>query len=306
MKNAYLAICYFCNENCSFCPCSKREKSDKMITPIQELKNAVDTFIEKGIKEVTISGGEPTLHPDFIELIKYLQTKDISITILSNSERFSEKNFIEKLNANVDIRQLRVITTIHSENETEHEKANSTKGSFCRSITGLKNLSNIGAKVIIKHCITMENYQNLVEFYKFVDTTFSELIDVQLCSIDYCGIPTEMLHQEMLSFTALKPFLEQLFDYHIGQKDLKELRKLYCINMPLCSCDVFYWSYLPTKRKQMYSAYKDPHGNQVQSSQNIVGTDGQICSCCKVRDICCGTYKTAFEYFGDKIVKPYV
>ena len=68
MKNAYLAICYICNEHCSFCPCSKEEKENRMITPFFEVQNTIDSFVQNNISDITISGGEPTLHPDFIEI----------------------------------------------------------------------------------------------------------------------------------------------------------------------------------------------------------------------------------------------
>jgi len=304
MKNAYLAICYICNEHCSFCPCSKEEKENRMITPFFEVQNTIDSFVQNNISDITISGGEPTLHPDFIEIIKYAFRKKLRVTVLTNSERFSSNEFVKELSKNVDISRLRIITTIHSEISTEHEKANSTFGSFERTINGLKNMISFGAKVIIKHCITKENYQQLLDFYKFIDEIFPECIDVQLCSIDYCGMPQNILPDKMLTFSMLKPHLEKLFDYHIEKKDSK--RNLYCINMPLCSCDPYYWKYISRRRKQMYNAYKDPHSNESKISKNIVGIDETICKKCRVISICCGTYNTAFEYFGSNIVKPYL
>jgi len=305
MKNVYLAICYFCNEHCSYCPCSKQEKEDKLITPLSELRIAIDQFVTEGMTDITISGGEPTLHPDFIDIVDYCQRCGLQVTVLSNGERFSNPDFLSKLRERVNMRQLRIITTLHSESATLHENANGTPGSFQRSIDGLHNLCECGSKVIVKHCITKENYRSLKEFFLFIDCTFDKDVDVQLCSIDYCGIPKKSLQAEMLAFTELRPYLEALFDYHMKLKENGYPRKLYCINMPLCSCDPYYWNYIPKRRKQMYNLYKDPHSNKVKASNDIVGIDETICAGCKVASICCGTYRTAFEYFGSSIVKSY-
>ena len=97
MKNAYLAICYSCNERCSYCPCSKQEKQDKLITPLSDLKTAIAQFAVEGITDITISGGEPTLHPDFIDIIDYSQRCGLQVTVLSNGERFSNIDFLTKL-----------------------------------------------------------------------------------------------------------------------------------------------------------------------------------------------------------------
>lgn len=306
MKNAYLAICYICNENCKFCPCSKKEKQDRLITPIEELKKSVDKMQLHGVTDITLSGGEPTLHPDLLELVGYIQEKNIKVTILSNGERFSSALYILEVLDKVDITSLRVITTLHSSKAEEHEKANQTIGSFERSIAGLKNLSQNGAKIIIKHCITKENYQNLVEFYKYCTANFEQNVDVQLCSIDYCGIPQSMWENEKILFRNLKPYLEELLDYDIQLKEKGSTRRLYCINMPLCSCDPFFWKYMPRHREKMYDQYKDPHKNVLVQIADNVGTHKEYCKDCKVKQICCGTYFTAYDICKSETVIPYV
>lgn len=306
MKNAYLAICYSCNERCSYCPCSKQEKQDKLITPLSDLKTAIAQFAVEGITDITISGGEPTLHPDFIDIIDYSQRCGLQVTVLSNGERFSNIDFLTKLQERLNMRQLRIITTLHSESAISHEQANDTPGSFQRSVNGLLNLCNCGSKVIVKHCITKENYKSLKEFFLFIDRTFIPDVDVQLCSIDYCGIPNELLNAEMLTFIELRPYLEAMFDYHMEHKESGLKRKLYCINMPLCACDPFYWDYIPKRRKQMYNLYKDPHSSNVNTANDIVGINETVCAGCKAASICCGTYHTAFQYFGSTIVKRYL
>ena len=305
MKNAYLAICYICNENCRFCPCSKNEKIKKVITGFSELKDTVDAMNESGITDITISGGEPTLHPNLIELIKYIQRLHINVTLLSKSERFANKDFINDFINNIDVKSLKVITTLHSHKCNEHEAANQTLGSFRKSIDGLLNLSANNIRVIIKHCITKANYKDLCEFYEFCDSTFKYDADIQLCSIDYCGIPSEKMQEEKLLFTDLRPHLEKLFDLHIEKKKNGICRSLYCINMPLCSCDVYYWNYIPRRRDKMYNQYKDPHSKNLVDVSNNVGIHQDYCADCKVVALCNGTYFTAYETFGAEIIQPY-
>lgn len=306
MKNAYIAISYVCNENCSFCPCTKKEKSDKLITKLEDLTATIDDMEINGITDITLSGGEPTLHPKLPELIKYIQDKGISVTILSNGERFSSEEFVRQLALFVDMKRLRVITTLHSSDESEHENANQTIGSFRRSIIGLKLLSELGVRIIIKHCITKQNYKDLTTFYKFCNEYFPSDVDVQLCSIDYCGIPENYIENEKLLFCEVKPYLEELFEYDLQLKKSGSKRKLYCINMPLCSCDPYYWKYMPRSRDKMYDQYKDPHTNKVIKVSDNVGTHEEYCSDCKVKNICCGTYHTAYEICGKSVIKPYV
>lgn len=276
-----------------------------MITNLAELKSTVDIMKRSGITDITISGGEPTLHPELMELLAYIQEKGIRITLLSNGERFSNTVFMDRFLKSVSPQQLKVITTIHSGRAAEHEDANLTAGSFVRTIRGLQNLSQNRIRVVIKHCITRRNYMDLVPFYQFCDNTFKEEVDIQLCSIDYVGIPEEELPAERLSFMELRPYLENLFDFHMEQKKMGRKRNLYCINIPLCSCDVFYWNYLPHRRKKMYNQYKDPRSTQTAEGLDNVGLHPEFCKDCKVADLCSGTYFTAYRVLGENAVRPF-
>lgn len=277
-----------------------------MVTDIKELKCSVDIFEKNGITDVTISGGEPTLHPNLSELVSYIQNKNISVTLLSNSEKFSDLIYLKQFIKSVSPNSLKIITTLHSSSASEHEDANQTPKSFYRSILGLQNLFKYGFRIIIKHCITKKNYKDLVNFYKYCDDAFEKSVDIQLCSIDYCGIPLNRLQDERLTFQTIKPELEKLFDYHFEQKKYGTVRKLYCINMPLCSCDPYYWEYLPRKRKRMYNSYKDPHGREKMDFLDNVGIYEKYCRDCNVASLCVGTYFSAYSAVGPEIVNPFI
>lgn len=305
MKTAYLAINYICNENCKYCPCSKQEKTIQNTTSLNELIRSVDVFWEKGVERIVISGGEPTLHPNFAVLVSYIQEKGMSVIVLSNSERFASKQFVSDLVQRIKVDDISVITTIHSQKKEEHEAANQTPGSFDNTILGIQNIISADINVIIKHCVTRDNYQDLSDFYKAMDRLFPETVSFQLCSIDYCGIPEDVMDSEMLSFLEIKPYLEEMFDVHLQSVRNGSKRHLYCINFPLCSCDVCYWDLIKKRWENPYQLYKDPKKESVQAGQNNVGPMAEVCKECIARDICPGTYLSAFHYFGDAIVRPY-
>lgn len=303
MRNAYLAICYACNEGCRYCPCMKCERDDQssLYTPYEKLILKVDMFVQSGITDITISGGEPTLHPQLVDIVMYIQEQKIDVTILSNGERFSDTKFRRMFLNQVDQSHLKYITTIHSHIPAEHELANSTPGSFIRTISGMQALETVGGRVIIKHCITKRNYKDLSLFMPFIAANFGSQVDVQFCSIDYCGIPRERMIAEELSFKELRPYLEQAFDSYENQRIRN---KLYCINIPLCSCDPYYWKYLSKKRERMYERYSDPTLRKIVVGYNNVDTPDCYCANCKVKEICVGTYVTAFQYFGSEVISP--
>lgn len=309
MGVAYLAISYVCNQKCSFCPCSKEEKKYPYMS-IETIKETINNMIDNvGISSIVLSGGEPTLHPYFIEILEFLNKKNLSITVLTNAEKFSNKEFVNEIEKSISIDRLTIVTTIHSEKKEEHERVNLSPGSFERSIQGLKNVSLIGIQAIIKHCITRVNYKDLKNFCVFVNEQFNETVSIQLCSIDYCGLSENEKTKHRVVFPELKKYFEQMFEYYIEQESQKKVRNLYCINMPLCSADPYYWRFF-TGKPMRYNGYASPSvsGDSTLSfdvDQNV-GTFCDDCKRCKVNEICPGTYKTAFEYFGNSIVKPFL
>ena len=95
----------FCNYNCSYC-IAHAPHIEKGIefTKLPQLIDVVDKIFEiKKDKYIFMfSGGEPTLHPNFIELVEYiLENKNASVYLFSNghkntdffSKLFSKNNF---------------------------------------------------------------------------------------------------------------------------------------------------------------------------------------------------------------------
>ena len=308
MTQGYIAIGYMCNQACSFCPCSKAEKRYP-IPDLEMLEKVVENMIQtSSIDSIVVSGGEPTIHPDFIDFIRYLCEKKLKITILTNSERFSDKKFTDRFLSAVRTELVELITTIHSQSEEEHEAVNGSKGSFQRTIDGMLQIQSGGIHTTVKHCITKANYKDLYQFYKFIDNVFPQETDIQLCSIDYCGLSEENKYDYMVIFPELYPYFEEMFDDYIKKLDVGNKRHMYCINMPLCSLDPYDWDFVAPKIKS-YSSYSAPtqkgESNVEDGRDDFIGTLGEGCRKCKAEPLCAGTYRTAFEYFGDRIICPY-
>lgn len=78
-----------CNGTCPWCSCAERDKSLEL--PIHEIYDLVKFFKERGAKAVTITGGgEPTLHPDFYNIISAFNDADYSIGLVTNGIKWGK------------------------------------------------------------------------------------------------------------------------------------------------------------------------------------------------------------------------
>jgi hypothetical protein len=84
---ANLSITTECNRQCRYC-FARAALADQVRNtqhmPLETFQRAVDFLERSGIDEVRILGGEPTLHPDFTVLVRYVLERNLRLLVFSN------------------------------------------------------------------------------------------------------------------------------------------------------------------------------------------------------------------------------
>ena len=79
-----------CNFSCPFCVDSKLINAGRNLT-LEEVKKTIHTLQTHGLLSVIlIGGGEPTLHKDFGEIVRYIKSKRLQIGIVTNGSRLEK------------------------------------------------------------------------------------------------------------------------------------------------------------------------------------------------------------------------
>ena len=68
-----------CNCNCLHCFNAADNNASFDELTFSQLKNIIDECLECGIQNINLTGGEPTLHPNIRELIKYIYDKGLNL-----------------------------------------------------------------------------------------------------------------------------------------------------------------------------------------------------------------------------------
>lgn len=83
--DAYLQVGYTCNAKCVMCEIWK----DPYLGEKKHLKKIIDKISDLHFDWITLWGGEPLIHPDIEEFIKYSKEKNLKLQIITNGTLLS-------------------------------------------------------------------------------------------------------------------------------------------------------------------------------------------------------------------------
>ena len=141
-----------CTERCVHCYLS--EYPDHFL-PFEVIVRILDEFRAMNGLRVTFSGGEPMLHPQFREILRYARKKDLIIHVLSNLTVLDED--IASVLADIDIHYLQ--TSVYSMVPRVHDGITSCPGSFQKTMRGITLMREHNIPLKINTPVMKENYQ---------------------------------------------------------------------------------------------------------------------------------------------------
>lgn len=91
VKDLCFEIIQACPNNCLFCSSCAGIDKDKIID-FETFKKVIDHFMELGgIEEISLSGGEPFLHPNLYDMILYCKNKGIKTVVFTSGVKRNVK-----------------------------------------------------------------------------------------------------------------------------------------------------------------------------------------------------------------------
>ncbi len=90
---AYLLLTYRCNFSCSYCYLRDTNQDVRELTT-EQWKKVINKLKKLGVKKFAITGGEPLMREDLVEILKECKKDDAHVALLTNGsllkERFDE------------------------------------------------------------------------------------------------------------------------------------------------------------------------------------------------------------------------
>jgi MoaA/NifB/PqqE/SkfB family radical SAM enzyme len=194
--------------------------------PIEVAIKIVDESLSNGLKEVILSGGEPLLYKDLIQLVRYMRSKQISIVIYTSGSILDEKNqpisvpfsLIEELNG-FGIKRYNL--SLNSSIPSLHDEFMATKGSWDRAIQFINNCNILHEEIHIHAVLSKYNYDNFMELCFLLEQL--KVTTLRILRLVPQG-------RGNVSYTKLNP---SNIEYDIFWGQVKTLKKNMSINVNL-------------------------------------------------------------------------
>ena len=152
-------ITHNCNYGCSYCifSCTKKRVEGELST--EECFHVIDELVKNGFKHLKVTGGEPFIRKDLIEILEYA-SKYMVVDVSTNASLLSE-DLVDKLNKI----KLKMIHVSLDGNKEEHESVRGIN-TYERTIRGLELLKKSKNKVRIGTVIHANNESDLENLVK--------------------------------------------------------------------------------------------------------------------------------------------
>lgn len=161
LTSIHIEITSECNERCIHCYIPHENKNKEIDSEL--FYNIIEQCRDMNVLNLTISGGEPMLHTNFLDFIKKCTEYNFSINILSNLVYFNEEIF----NIFINNPLISVQTSLYSMDENIHDNVTQVKGSYKKTMYAILKLveNNVPLQIscpILKQ--NMNSYYDVVEF----------------------------------------------------------------------------------------------------------------------------------------------
>lgn len=304
IKFADIKIGYNCNNNCIHCVIADQRERAKSLrgNENRSASEYVDEILSSkanGCDTIIITGGEPTIRPDFNNILKFAKSQGLRISLQTNGRLFSYFDFAKKNAPYIDSFTI----AVHGHNAKIHDSIIRSKGGFDQVVQGIKNLNSLNKDIIAgKIVISTYNYKTLTDIIKLFRS-----IGVSRANLAFPhanGNARKYFDTVVPKYDDIRPYVEECIQYCLDTSfDLELEAILPCAlnkEFPLNVFGDLHMMHTSTELKQLDS----DNINDWTEVRKSIKRKGDICTSCIHNSNCEGYWMEYVEERGFSEFKP--
>ena len=294
---------FSCNNNCIMCSTKPKGKT-YLDRPTEDVGRDLIEGKKRGYLRAELTGGEPTIRPDVLDLIraaKELGYREIALS--TNARMLSYDSFCQKA---IENGLNRITFTLNAHNAELGDAICRTPGAFKQTLRGIKNALKYPKVTISANTVLFRlNYQHLPQIGKFIsDFGINTWNILDLIPDGYAKDLYKILSVKMIKLSEkinnLKDVIKNFqtvgfFDFPLClfNSDLRESPRIGFITAQGRVEIEKQIGYKPKRfEKSVDDFYEDIHKQRTK-----------ICRSCKFSQSCGGVWKDYLDLYGDSEIK---
>jgi radical SAM protein with 4Fe4S-binding SPASM domain len=231
---------------------------------LEKIKHIIDEVASAGAQTIALLGGDPVLHPQFVDIAKHVKRKGMRVTCMSNTMAihvYEPEQLVDTIDG--------IDTTIHGANAEEHDNFCKCEGAYDSLTMRLRKYADLGVAINIVVNIIPQTYNKI---YEIVSGIISRHVNVQ-----------SLLTQRILPFGRARNTSEYDVDaaqVNIAFNQIERIVRDFHIDIsvedpyPLCCIEKPFWRFM--------------HGCPEGFNRIAINMDGDISRCGAVPDYSVG------------------
>lgn len=138
-----LKVTWKCNLRCEMCR-HWRTRAEPPL-PTARMFALIDELADLGCRKLKLSGGEPLLHPEIVEIVRRAARRGILVSMTTNGTLLTPA----RAAALIDAGLRRVSVSIDAPEPALHDRIRSVEGAFAATVAGVRELARAGAALPI-------------------------------------------------------------------------------------------------------------------------------------------------------------
>ncbi len=155
-----------CNLRCKHC----YQRADRPLPDelsLREKLMVVEQLDKAGVAAIALSGGEPTIHPDFLVIVKAIAKRGMYAAVATNGWKLADIDFFKKVKE-AGLRYVEV--SVDSASPRKHDWFRGVNGSWHRAVKALENAVKLGINHAMAITITKYNIGEVDELLDLAES----------------------------------------------------------------------------------------------------------------------------------------
>ncbi len=169
LKSIYFYLTDECNLRCRHCWITPKFTTDPhsgSSLPVSLLESIIQQAKPLGVTGVKLTGGEPLLHPDFLEIIGIVRSHELGLVVETNGLLVTP----DLADAIAQCNNLEISLSLDGTNAETHDAIRGVKGSFDGALRGIRALVETGLKPQIIMTLMKRNQSQVAEMVQLAES----------------------------------------------------------------------------------------------------------------------------------------